>query len=61
MFFPNFSFVIHIFSLSPYISGHRTLLKKLNVYIYKELRSLLALICLDASNYVETNTYVLQF
>lgn len=61
MFFPNFSFVSHIFSLSPYISERNTLLKKLNVYMCKKLRSLLAPICLDASNYIETNTYVLQF
>jgi len=59
MFFPNFSFVSHIVSLSPCISGHKTLLKKLNVYMCKELRRLLALKCLDASNCIETNTYVL--
>jgi len=61
MFFPNFSFVSHIFSLSPYISGHKTLLKKLNVYMCKELRSLLACICSDANNYIEANTYASQF
>lgn len=59
IFFPNFSFVCHIVILSPCISGHKTLLKKLNVCMCKELRTLLALICLDASNCVETNTYVL--
>ena len=59
MFFPNFSCVCHIFNLCPCISGHKTLLEKLNVYMCKELRSLLALQCLDASNCIETSTYVL--